>query len=344
MLLRVAKVPRLGQQAKYNYILQQQFYTTSIKPILNGYANHQELVILRDTDIISQLNTMLQDIDHTRNPKFRGSFVGLSDWGLLTRDMRPPDGSDQILVEFKPKWLAQSPSAPSNALRCRQCAIELQRLLTKSPGKPARPENKPCPLALMQPDAPEPVGSPFRIAPQLKGLPDEAYYEDVLREIIRHPLLQTLREQQQRHDLEGPLSAEADDYAFGVAMTIRDCTCFVQIPRSRPQGKGDEEPLTLRLADLDWKDADTKLHSWQSTERRLVEGGYYTAEWLVCNGVYYRPPTLCLLELSSRKTETAHVIHLQDEDCDSTYEHVYVLKVDTKAFETVLAPFKSDDT
>ncbi len=336
----MAKVPRLGQHSKYNYILQQQFYNTSIKPILGTYANHQELVILHDTDVVDQLNALLQDIDHTRIHKFRGSFVGFSDWGLLTRDMRPGDSSECLLVEFKPKWLAQSPSAPPNAIRCRQCAVELQRLLTRAPGKPPRPEHKPCPLALMDPDAPEPVGSPFRIAPHLKGLPDEAYFEGMLRDICRHPLLQTLKEQQQLHDPDGPLNAQADDYAFGVAMTIRDCTCFVQIPRSREKNEGNDEPLTLRLADLDWKDADTKLHTWRSTEQRLVEGGYYTAEWIECNGTYYRPPTLCLLELASRRGSSEVIIRLQDEDGGSADEHVFVQKADTKAFEQLLAPFR----
>lgn len=338
----MAKAPRLGQHAKYNYILQQKFYNTSIKPILGTYANHQELVILRDTDIIDQLNALLQDIDHTRNPKFKGSFVGLSDWGLLTRDMRPVDSSESLLVEFKPKWLAQSPSAPPDAIRCRQCAVELQRLLTRPPGKRPRLENKPCPLALMDPDAPEPVGSPFRIAPHLRGVPDEGYFEGILRDICRHPLLQTLREQQQRHDPNGPLDAHVDDYAFGVAMTIRDCTCFVQIPRSREKSESHEEPLILRLADLDWKDPDTKVHTWRSTEQRLVEGGYYTAKWIVCNGAYYRPPTLCLLESAPQRARAEDIIRLQDEEGSSTEAHVYVQKADTKAFEQILAPFRRD--
>ncbi|KAJ3478817.1 hypothetical protein NLG97_g8474 [Lecanicillium saksenae] len=120
LLLRVAKVPALGQATAYNYLFQQKYYQTAILPLLGEHAVHQELVMLRGSGIVEELNRLLQDLDDTRKPKFRGSYVGQSDWGLLVEDMRPdPKGpsprSSSLLVEFKPKWLSQSRSAPAGA-------------------------------------------------------------------------------------------------------------------------------------------------------------------------------------------------------------------------------------
>ena len=36
---------------------------------------------------------------------------------------------DDLVIEFKPKWLAQSPNAPPMALRCRNCAREAYRAI-----------------------------------------------------------------------------------------------------------------------------------------------------------------------------------------------------------------------
>lgn len=89
LLLRVAKVPKLGQVTKYDYLFQQQFFQTAILPILGAYAVHQELVILHKSGIVEELNALLQHINHERESKFRDSYVGLTGWGLLVEDMRP---------------------------------------------------------------------------------------------------------------------------------------------------------------------------------------------------------------------------------------------------------------
>lgn len=89
LLLRVAKVPKLGQVTKYDYLFQQQFFQTAILPILGEYAVHQELVILHKSGIVEELNALLQHINDERKSKFRDTYVGLTGWGLLVEDMRP---------------------------------------------------------------------------------------------------------------------------------------------------------------------------------------------------------------------------------------------------------------
>lgn len=88
-LLRVAKVHSLGAAPTYNYVYQQQFLQTTIKPILGDHVVNQELVVLHKTGIIQELNNLLRTIDHTRKDKFKGTYVGETDLGFLVEDMRP---------------------------------------------------------------------------------------------------------------------------------------------------------------------------------------------------------------------------------------------------------------
>ncbi|XWW97048.1 hypothetical protein V2A60_005029 [Cordyceps javanica] len=356
LLLRVAKVPALGQPTAYNYLFQQHFYQTTIRPLLGNHAIHQELVILRNSGIVDELNRLLRDLDHTRKPKFRGSFVGQSDWGLLIEDMRPDlkAPAPRTLVEFKPKWLSQSRSAPARAVRCRQCALELQRMLNKPAAAAAAastfaPERKPCPLALVDEDAPSAVSSPFRIAPQLADAPEREQLRTSLQQILHDPFLDDLCAHQEELDTTGPLGASPDDEKFGIAMTIRDCTCFALIPKD--DAACGPEDIKIRLGDLDWKDPQTKIEHWRGTEQSLIDGGFYTADWILCDGVYYYPPTLCLLEWKPRPslTNVPDVIQLQDAATTTTASlpantvvaepHVFRHAADTTTLRAKLQPY-----
>ncbi|OAR00774.1 hypothetical protein LLEC1_07321 [Akanthomyces lecanii] len=354
LLLRVAKVPALGQPTAYNYHFQQEFYQTAICPLLGNKVIHQELVILRNSGIIDELNRLLQDLDHSRKAKFRGSFVGQSDWGLLIEDMRPDikAPAQRVLVEFKPKWLSQSRSAPARAVRCRQCALELQRKLTKpvTGTGPFAPERKPCPLALVAEEPPPPaVSSPFRIAPQLIDSPEREHLQTSLEHILHGPFLDDLRALQIELDTTGPLRATPKDDNFGIAMTIRDCTCFALLPKDAAARKAED--IKIRLGDLDWKDPRTKIQHWRGTEQALIDGGFYTADWILCDGVYYYPPTLCLLEWKPRLSSTGatDVIQLQDADSDqptngyTAKRHVFTHVADTAQLRAKLQPYNAGD-
>ncbi|KAM6477869.1 inositol-pentakisphosphate 2-kinase-domain-containing protein [Trichoderma sp. SZMC 28011] len=326
-LLRVAKAPVLGRAPTSSdyYLRQQEFFIREIQPHLGEHAVSQELVVLHKSGIVDDLNAMLRDMNHQRKPKFQGSFIGHASWGFLVEDMRPngeylshmltskllysDDGS--ILIEFKPKWLLQSPSAPKGAIRCRQCALELRNYL-KTPGsKSPRPERRPCPIALANPDCPQQVASPFRIAPQLSALQDDARVQAILDKIIHHKAIQKLRECQKSLDHVGPLLPPTN-LDFVVAMTLRDCTCFALVPSN------DDEEIKLRFGDFDFKDPEKKFNHWRGTEQDLIEGGFYTADWVVCGDTYYHPPSLCSLEWSGKPRTGDAVILLME---DNTTKH-----------------------
>ncbi|KAI9804069.1 MAG: hypothetical protein M1825_001470 [Sarcosagium campestre] len=113
----------------------------------------QELVLL-PRDLTAICNARLHDDEAAghRIPKRRGLYLAEDEpHGVLVTDMTPRPGTDEVLVEFKPKWLAQSPNAPPNARRCRTCALRAQKnALRRRVGE--QPETGFCPLDLMSDD------------------------------------------------------------------------------------------------------------------------------------------------------------------------------------------------
>lgn len=178
------------------------------------------------------------------------------------------------------------------------------------------PEAKHCPLALANESALPEVASPLRIAP---GLPLSDHLREALAFVVKDKLLSTLRAAQNCTDTDGPLHARKDSSSFALAMTIRDCTCFVTLSR-KPQPKGMNRPARLCLGDFDWKDASVKFERWQTAERNLIVSGCYTADWLFCNGKFYHAPTRCLLEWSPRKSRIPEIICVQDRRVPITKE------------------------
>ncbi|CAI6088817.1 unnamed protein product [Clonostachys chloroleuca] len=336
LLLRVAKAPIDGDRPRFNYLQQYQYYCTHIKPILGSYILHQELVILRDANLIDPINDYLRAIDHQRDLKFRGTFIEPSEWGFLVEDMQPhgnncdpshpfefsypdlsltiSDPETTILVEFKPKWLSQSPNAPKNAIRCRQCAKELYSyIVDPQVGKPVPTKAKPCPLMIRN-DASNPAftDSVCRRVPSTdkrrKRLNSTL---DVLRS---EPAFKTLRLAQEANDHVGPLKADKKDAQFALAMTLRDCTCFAQVLTAPTQQQDSFKPLKIRFGDFDMKMPEFKLTYWRTIEEQLIKGGFYTADMIYCRGQFYRPPTKCYLERGrpTKPMEELEIIHLQE--------------------------------
>lgn len=254
------------------------------------------------------------------------------------------------LVEFKPKWLSQSPSAPKNAIRCRQCAMELRNLVKDLSRNKARPEQKPCPLALISSDSPWPVRSPFRMAPHLENQGSKEFYLEALGAIPTHPAIRDLKAQQDIHDTVGPLYAASSDPFFPLAMTLRDCTCFAQIHKCTPS-------VRIRFGDFDWKDPQVKFERWRGVEEELIEKGFYTAEWILCDGAFYRPPTLCLLEhMPTVSRKDMAIIEIRDSKEDRStdpQQHAFPLQAppgtkihryqtNTAVLKRLLEPYKKE--
>jgi len=175
--------------------------------------------------------------------------------GLLVTDMTPKPG--HVSLQLKPKWLAQSPSAPANAKRCRTCALRAHRASRRI--RTATDAQECCPLDLVSEDVEDRKRAARLVTADL-ALQD--YLVD-----RAPPLLQTLRRHQRELDPGGVFSASdtASTFKLCKAMTLRDCTLFVN--RS-------DSGIEARLGDLDLKQPE-KMSKWKRVEQILIDDGWY---------------------------------------------------------------------
>ncbi|KAF2456786.1 inositol-pentakisphosphate 2-kinase-domain-containing protein [Lineolata rhizophorae] len=163
-----------------------------------------------------------------------------------------------VTVEFKPKWLIQSPTAPQKARRCRTCALRAKRQATKHRSS----DKEFCPLALVDSKGP----SAHTLAESIVRA--QAYYHELdpaqldhltkmLSSFIQYErtndrLLQKLKNLQMR--LSHPLSRtrKCEDVSdILISMTLRDCSLLIRFDIASVGGEHVEPEA--KLADLDFK-------------------------------------------------------------------------------------------
>lgn len=229
------------------------------------------------------------------------------------------DGEDDLftLHEIKPKWLHQSPRAPEGAEQCRNCAREVQRNLKNATRNPVF-----CPLNLVKAtDFPrnQHVAGDIRRALGIS----EAQSDSLQAWLRGSSLLRRLRAAQwdldhapepvvsdsadddndsSSVDIKKESGSEDDDQKTGsgdddniarycLAMTLRDCSLFLRIPR-RPGCAADD--VVAKLADLDKKNYAVKRQYWEGMEQGLHDKKLYwkdediSAELTDCQLPFYK--------------------------------------------------------
>ena len=187
-------------------------------------------------------------------------------------------------LEFKPKWLLQSPTAPEGSTRCRTCALHTLRSHSAQrlndgeakEGGGVRPFY--CPLKLVstnEKDVEKAVDGIVATQLAVKGSESPislAGRARVVQELYQNGLLLRLMELQREYDTRGVLKADVDETVL-VAMALRDCTFYLKVPKDPTQ------PVEARLGDLDLKPAsEEKVRYWRETERKLIDKGWYTPD------------------------------------------------------------------
>ncbi|KAM7221445.1 Inositol-pentakisphosphate 2-kinase [Rhypophila decipiens] len=374
-LLRVPKARAIA----LDYLHVQEYWESSVRPLFqDGDLVNQVLVHLgacsvKQNLIISRLQAAVSNVEPTRRKDFRGSTVGETEYAMLVDDMRVAKsnkGGGQILLEFKPKWLTQSPDAPANAIRCRNCAKEWLRYhdkLQKKLQKPPKLQQSFTPDELQRRQTQKVLPLPVlctidllnssscvkareRVLSRLtdpsptsrstvaltNAIPEGSRQWRLLsRWLEGNSLLKRLElAQRANNDPEQHLDRNGEggkrkgggclaalmgqeNPELDLAMTLRDCTCFVRIPGPSPPpplenptttgagaGPAEEDDeqgeaaateqdvdakeeaveVEAKLGDLDKKNGAAKLATWQALERRLIDEGFYTrrrprAEW-----------------------------------------------------------------
>jgi len=199
-----------------------------------------------------------------RPTKRQGIYLADDNYGLLVTDMTSR-GAPETVIEFKPKWLLQSPSAPKDSKRCRQCARS-----SRENAKRSRSGEELltyfCPLDLSSKDNNAQINvSRFLLSPTK---PSAYTLQRMVHWLKTNTLLQRLRNYQNIFDHVGPLNADVEDKDFLRAMTLRDCSLYLRIPSEK------DTQIEARIGDLDLKSKEKKQY-WHDTEKQLIDEGWY---------------------------------------------------------------------
>ncbi|ROV88260.1 hypothetical protein VSDG_09027 [Cytospora chrysosperma] len=265
-LLRLPK----DKSKAMSYVELQSYWEEKVSPLFEQHELVQQRLVRlpRSPAFFARLNQQLRRIEE--KGMRRHDFVGHSvsevvQIGMLVEDMRPDASqSDELsLHEIKPKWLHQSPRAPEGAEQCRNCAREVQRQVKDKTRNPIF-----CPLNLVKvADFPEDQDVAGDIRRSL-GL-GEAESDNLQAWLRGSSLLRRLRAAQWDNDHE-PVVADAERYSL--AMTLRDCSLFLRIPRGPGSGP---DGVVAKLADMDMKNFEIKKDYWEKRENDLHERGLY---------------------------------------------------------------------
>ena len=186
-----------------------------------------------DPALIERLNKDLEQMeaDGTRPLNRRHVYLRTQRNASMVEDMRRRSGKDLAAVEIKPKWLVQSPSAPSSARRCRTCALRAMRRALHTTAIDATEAF--CPLDLIGGRSERVLGVIETLLNVQHDLDDHSRSEVKARLvdfIMRGEPLRVLRKLQSEHQPYLGSSAKAGaDTATAWAMTLRDCTLFLRV-------------------------------------------------------------------------------------------------------------------
>ncbi|KAI9706430.1 MAG: Inositol-pentakisphosphate 2-kinase [Candelina mexicana] len=275
--LAVGRLLRLGKALRSRVCNQQShryFHGTLESLFPAEYLISLDLIKL-PTELIDSCNNQLEEDERfgRRPAKRAGCYLARDEpYGLLITDMTPDLEKREVLIEFKPKWLVQSPTSPPGSRRCRTCALKARRNAGRRL-KGKKEEIFLCPLDLASQDIARikrAVG--FLIPPSITSEEHVGELGQRLVEfLLNNPIVPRLQQLQRDLDPLGVLYADVSSSQFLTAMTLRDCTLYLKM---RQAGQG---PIEARLGDLDLKSPDEgKAEYWRAVEKELIDGGWYT--------------------------------------------------------------------
>ncbi|KAG0650402.1 hypothetical protein D0Z07_3478 [Hyphodiscus hymeniophilus] len=239
----------------------------------------QALLDIQPGHIVAKLNEDLHDWENGKNPtngsldpttprptKRQRIYLADDNHALLVKDMTSRTAAFQQLnlVEFKPKWLAQSPSAPQYSKRCRQCA-RMARINAERARKKEPPMTFYCPLDLT---SRKDEGMNHVASLIVQSGVSNCQIKRFAQWLENTDILDNLKARQIELDQIGVLRGDVNDERLLAAMTLRDCTVFVKCTSA------DNREWEARIGDLDLKSKD-KINYWRGIEWSLIEEGWY---------------------------------------------------------------------
>ncbi|KAF9890887.1 Inositol-pentakisphosphate 2-kinase [Aspergillus nanangensis] len=276
------KLLRLRKETKFSISYQENVrnFDQTIRPLFNpDELIDQELVCL-PKGLVSRCNEQLRAAELSgRRPKHRrGVYLCATEpFGLLVTDMTSFGNPGAVLAELKPKWLLQSPTAPVNARRCRTCALREMKNHELHRGGKAEVRSF-CPLDITS----DKFDNVLRATRFVKGCKDHGRLARVLYRNSTVQKLLTHQKAKLQVGLHGPAAQSREK---SLAMTIRDCTMYIKMPRD------ESLPVEVRFGDLDLKTGvGGKAQYWLDLEKHLTSEGWYMG---IKNNAH---PSECMLQ------------------------------------------------
>ena len=204
-----------------------------VTPLFLGSQLVSQTLFKISREFVRNLNAELRcmENDGRRGQMRHGVYVDENEaYGTLVSNMSSDESS--MSIEFKPKWLVQSPSAPQGSKRCRTCALRAMKQ-ARIQGTRRGDDGKDgfCPLSLASRDRSKVQGvvEHFLGSSQYSDIDRMFLGDQLLKWFPESPLLQRLKQLQRDLDPQGVLKADLQSQNFLTAMTIRDCTLFLKV-------------------------------------------------------------------------------------------------------------------
>lgn len=188
-------------------------------------------------NLLRDANKALQELEHAgrRSQKRYGLYLAEDEpHGILVTDMTPATAEGEVLVEFKPKWLVQSHSAPKGWKRCRTCALRAQKnAIRRSKGQQEEVGHCPLDLASLDRTRVERAVSFIATTKHAEGGQDLSRLRERLTSLLlSSAIIPKLKGLQGSLDGAGVLAADVTSWEFLIATTIRDCSIYVKVSYS----------------------------------------------------------------------------------------------------------------
>ena len=207
-------------------------FQETIAPLFPAESLVEQILFIPTRALLWHCNDELRNMETVglRPDNRHGVYLAQNEpHGLLLTDMScSPESTAYRCIEFKPKWLVQSPTAPRDAKRCRTCALRHMKRPQEHGKSTWASKTAFCPLGLVSADRAT-VGATVGwisgldvISPQMSP-EHEAMRKRLVDFVYENPLLGRLR------DLQEELGKEVESPNLSTAMTLRDCTLFLKV-------------------------------------------------------------------------------------------------------------------
>jgi inositol-pentakisphosphate 2-kinase len=245
-----------------------------IRPLFSPDELVDQILVVLPSGLVHQCNEQLRadEKDGKRPENRRGIYLSTAEpFGLLVTDMTSSPISGSTTIEFKPKWLVQSPSAPAKSSRCRTCALREMKN-QEARNAETKEVRSFCPLDLIS----DKIEDVRRATQFLKGCRNQSC---VTRCLYQNSTILKLQAHQSEMNDVGLYGQPPQSHSMSASMSLRDCTMFIKIPYD----KGG--PFEVRLGDLDLKvPSGGKAQYWLDIEKRLIQDGWYVGERMDLEG------------------------------------------------------------